>query len=59
MKKLDKQVKSKEQKEEIKKKTKGINRRKNRKTIELTHFDQYCENTKTGLNSQNSFQGFG
>ena len=34
MKKLDKQVKSKEQKDEIKKKTKGINRRKNRKTIE-------------------------
>ena len=34
MKKLDKQVKSKEQKKEIKKKTKGINRRKNIKTIE-------------------------
>ena len=34
MKKLDKQVKSKEQKKEIKKKTKVINRRKNIKTIE-------------------------
>lgn len=41
MKKLDKQVKSKEQKKEIKKKTKGINRRKQKSNREM-NVPQIC-----------------